>query len=660
MSVHDLDSTARDSPRSRQDLDSPPPSFSDPSSGPPEFTDIFFRTPAFIRGHRHSDEFDDDPLMPRMTTGVATPRSFRPDPMPPTPPDSSTTIVHSEVTVNFNPEPIRRPANAIVATTEFTIQEYHEDPPQTTDDTNTKTNTVAPDAIFGDQRYYQANIWSAASQFTRNLWNEPEVNNGQGGIETRTNRKGSITWLLAIINLLALVADSMLPVMIPALMYDFSVQGFQWLIAGPAIGAAATVLTVGNLYSVLSFKPVYCVSVGILMIATALHGSFAPNMVYLFAIRILLGVGIAGQQLGALFYLEGNGTFRNKARHDFFVGVSSGIGMALGPVLGGICGHRKKEWAWGYYTVSVILALVFVALLHQVPNNLRTNSQTQTFGSALTWKQLLNHVDTLGTLLSFFGIIVLFVALNFTGTYKPWNDGLLDVAIGIGALLVIIFVLQQVFKIFTSPSTQLLPTRSFKDFKTTMLFLLSFLTAAIFSIILPYTALYQLTTRAEPSPMATGFDLLAMTGPHLLFTLIIAVYIGSGIAAQHPVLPSYSAWSFLSTVFVLSGTALLFANVALPFARTFALAAIGFWSAVTPALAHHLMDLRPGPASNKRAFVLFAQFLGAAASAHRCVAGLPADRRRAPTGAVEGGVCTGISGHDGERVVSADGHGVRG
>ncbi|KIW72595.1 hypothetical protein PV04_00776 [Phialophora macrospora] len=605
-------------PRRDSDSDSPPPSFSNLSTPPPGWHHRL--------GHRHSDEFDDQPFIPRMgstATVIGGPHDFDADARPPTPPEG-----------------------VIMVTTEVTVEEYYEGPgdrPQTAHNCN--ANNAATDAIFGDSSgRYQANIWSAGSQWARYMWNGPDANSGQGGdLNSDTNlsvagtRKRSIDLLVALVNLIAMMTETMLPVMVPTLMYDLNIQGFQWLIAGPAVGAAATVLTAGHLYAVFSFKSVYMLFAAILLIATALHGSFSPNMVYLFFARILLGVGLAGQQLGALIYLEGNGTFKNQARRDFFVTVSSAIGLVLGPIFGGVCAHRDEKWAWGFYIVSIILVLVLICLLYKLPDNLLTsaNSEAWAFGPALNWSQRLNRMDELGMVLSFFGIIVLFIAFNLAGTQTPWSNGHLYIPLSIGGLLVVLFILQQIIKILTSPATRLFPVPYLRHLKTTILFLLTFLTSATFYTAMPYTALYQMITRPEPSAVATGFYLFfTTTGPHLFFTVVIALYIGSGILTAHPVLPSYSVWSVISSVFLLSGTVLLFVDMpsmlsddtVLPgIARMFALSCIGFWSPITLCVAHHLMDLWQHPSlllSNgypaqrhpyhNRVFILFAQYLGVA------------------------------------------------
>ncbi|OAP62448.1 hypothetical protein AYL99_04651 [Fonsecaea erecta] len=547
-------------------------------------------------------------------------------------PGTTTTIMAGGWT---DARPATPPEGVIVVETSFTVEEVFEDP----EPANHSTNT-----IFGDSSsYYQATVWSAASQFARNIL-EPEVNNGRAGNinnnvdKTTTGKWVATALLLALVNFMTMVMESMMPVMIPTIIYDLDVQGFQWLIAGPAIGAAATALIAGHLYVIVPFKQIYMFFAFIVLIATVSPG-FAPNMAFLFYARILLGVGLAGQHLGMLVFLEHKCSFADKVRRDFFLTLSSTLGLIVGPIFGSICAHRNKDWTWGFYTAFILLAFVLVILFYLLPKEVELAANAPwACGPVFNWNHRLNCIDTLGGLLSFFGIITLLITFNFAGTLIPWTDGYLYISLAIGVVLIVLLVLQQAYKILNSPSTRLFPVEYLRHFKTVALFVLVFLTAGIFHTAFSYTALYQLFTRPEPSAVTTAFYLLfTVTGPYLIPVLLIPIYLGGGLMMSYPMFPSYSFWSAVSSVFLLVGTALLFTNMpsvlpgssngGLPtIGREFALACIGAWSTITLSMAHQLMDLLQSPFTrgsqdarqkhplHNRAFVLFAMYLGAAVS----------------------------------------------
>ena len=430
--------------------------------------------------------------------------------------------------------------------------------------------------------------------------------------------------LVAILNLLGMCVDSMMCVMIPTIMYDFDVLGVEWLLAAPAIGAAATVLTAGQLYAILPFKAVYMFFTGILLAGTVSAG-VAPNVAFLFGIRLLVGIGIGGQQFGAVVFLERDGTFQDKIRRDFYIAVSSILGLSIGPIVGALFANRDRGWAWGFFAVFMVLCVISLALAFALPRRLDiVTTAPWTYGNALSWNDRFARFDFVGCIFSFFGILLLFVSFNLAGTFVPWSNSYLYGLMGIGGGLLILLVLQQFFRFHTAPNTRLFPTHYFRLFKTAMLFLVVFLTSGIFQAALPYTALYQLLTRDDPSALVTAIYLFwYLTGPFIVPIPFVQIFIGGGLITRYRAWPSYSVWTFICSGFLIIGTTILFINMptlleSLPtIGRQFALACIGWWSAVLLPVAHQIMDFyRPidvqeQPLHN-RSFILLAMWLGPA------------------------------------------------
>ncbi|EXJ96456.1 hypothetical protein A1O1_01582 [Capronia coronata CBS 617.96] len=522
----------------------------------------------------------------------------------------------------------RSPEMVIHVEQTVTVESVYEEP----------LNNDSTERPFGDNsNFYQATV-SAASQLARAIFSAPIVEHEHDDdINLPLTRPQTRKWiwtavLLALANLITHVVDSMMSVMAPTIAYDLDVQGFQWLLAGPAIGAAATVLTAGQLYAVLPFKAVYTFFALLLLLGIMSPG-FASYMIFLFYTRILVGAGIAGQQLGALIFLGHNGQFIDKVRRDFYISISTALGFIIGPIFGALFAHRGKIWGWGFYTASMLLAIVHIALIYLLPNKFDmgqnlpwTLADTVAFGGL----SMILRIDILGCLLSFFGILTLLISFNLAGTWIPWSAGYMYVPIGIAAFFVSFLFVQQYFQICASSSTLLFSTRYLRSFKTVALFVLTFLTSGIFQTVFAYSALYQLITRPNPSPIATAFYLFfTLTGPYLIPLLVVPLYFGGGLIKVYPGAASYGMWSVLVSLFLVLGTTLLFISTpsilpahGLPtIAKQFALACIGFWSAVTLPLAHQILDVFqpvnvPNPRQkhphHNRSFILFATYLGAA------------------------------------------------
>ncbi|EXJ78987.1 hypothetical protein A1O3_08487 [Capronia epimyces CBS 606.96] len=495
---------------------------------------------------------------------------------------------------------------------------------------------------FGDNsNFYQATV-SAASQLARALFSAPtpqshHIHEHDDDSNLPLTRPQTRKWictavLLAMANLITYAVDSMMSVLAPTIAYDIDVQGFQWLLAGPAIGAAATVLAAGQLYAVLPFKAVYTLFVVLLLLGIMSPG-FASYMTFLFYTRVLVGVGLAGQQLGALIFLGHNGQFVDKVRRDFYISISTALGFIIGPILGALFSHRHKLWGWGFYAAAMLLALVQIVLIYLLPNKFDMDQNALwNVGDILAWGswRVVVRIDFLGCVLSFFGILTLLISFNLAGSWIAWSDAYLYVPFGMGGILMLLLCIQQYFQVCASRLTLLFPTRYLRCFKTTALFILTFLTSGIFQAVFAYSALYQLLTRPGPSPISTAFYLLfSFTGPYLIPLIIVPLYFGGGLIKKYPRAASLSLWSVVISVFLVTGTLLLFLNTparlppqGLPtIAKQFALACIGFWSAVSLPLAHQILDVfqpidPPNPRQkhpyHNRSFVLFATYLGAA------------------------------------------------
>lgn len=501
---------------------------------------------------------------------------------------------------------------------------------------NADTN---PSNLFGDaSRFYQATI-SATSRFAHDLFSATTLRDDSVDdtpSPARNKRWIATALLLALVNLICTMIDTMLPVMLPVIMYDLSIQGFQWVLAGLSIGAAATTLTAGQFYGAYPFKQVYALFAVLLLIGT-ISPALASNMMFMFYARILQGIGMAGLKLGAMIFLDHEGTFTDKSRRDFFILLSGALGLILGPFLGSLFAARDRVWNWAFYGTFMALSLVLVPLVYILPNRLTVPLAVSTWSpeGILTWRLFSLGVDGVGCALSFTGFLTFFISLNLAGTWTPWSNGYMYIPVSVGAILLGLLVIQQTLVANVDPWARLFPCEYCRHIKSMALFMLTGFVCAILQTTLPYTALYQLFCGAKGSALDTAVYLFfSLSGPHLVPTLLVPVYVGSGLVTSYPLVPSYSIWSLGTGLFLMVGTALLFINTPTFFPghpgmprilQQFSLACIGWWSAMTMPLAHQIIDvlqptstsLGPGQASyrhpyHNRSFVQFASYLGTA------------------------------------------------
>ncbi|KIW17417.1 hypothetical protein PV08_04611 [Exophiala spinifera] len=533
----------------------------------------------------------------------------------------------------------------IMTETTLTVEEL---PPE-------QSPRVSDMALWGDSTpFYQVTV-TAASNLARNLVRTSPVfgpvrsttdgntnnNNTNGNSNAETNDAGenpatqaaaeSRRWistgiLVATMNMIAIGINSMIGVMMPSILYNLDVLGFEWVFSASAIGAATCILFAGQLYTVAPFKAVYIVFTTLVLFGTVSVG-FNTNMAYMYWTRLVFGAGIGGQQLGALLFLERGNTFMDKIRRDFYLTLSTSFGMILGPVFGALFVHNRSLYNWAFYTAFILGTMLFVGLAYLLPNKITiVGSAHWAYTHEMAGDRMYRRVDQPGCIFSSTSIFVLFMAFNFAGTVFPWTDGNLIALFGLGFGFLLLLIVQQYFKILSSSVTQAFPTHYLRSFKKTGLFLAVFLTAGIFQTVMPYTAFYQLVTQPEPSTIPTAFYLIfSLTAPFVIPAIIVHVHIGGGMVARYPVWPSYSVWTLISSVFILAGSVILFIDTPRIFpsglpptvARQFALACVGFWSSVVLPIANQVMDIYQPLAGqhhpfHNRVFVLFGFWLGAA------------------------------------------------
>ncbi len=138
------------------------------------------------------------------------------------------------------------------------------------------------------------------------------------------------------------------------------VYGLQWTIAAYSITAASLMLTSGSIGDRFGRRTV--LQAGLAVFAVASFGcSVAPNVGWLIACRALQGA--AGSALTPMAMGIITATFTDPAARTRAIGLWSGtfgVGMAVGPALGGVL---ASAWGWrSLFWVTILPAVIGVAV----------------------------------------------------------------------------------------------------------------------------------------------------------------------------------------------------------------------------------------------------------------------------------------------------------
>ncbi|KAF4429945.1 aurofusarin rubrofusarin efflux pump AFLT [Fusarium acutatum] len=227
-----------------------------------------------------------------------------------------------------------------------------------------------------------------------------------------------------------------------------------WLGVSFALASAATTLPWSKAYGTFSAKKLFIGSTTVFMGASALCGG-APDINSFIVGRAIAGAGGCGMYMGLLTLLSVTTTNAERPKYLSLTGFIWGIGTVLGPVVGGSLGDSSATWRWAFYLnllVGVVIGPIYVLLLPDFKPQA---------GVPLTSR--LAQIDYLGTALSIGSVLSLIMAMNFGGVLWSWDAGRSIGLFVTAGVLLILFVLQQVFQIGTTFENRLFPMHFWKS-----------------------------------------------------------------------------------------------------------------------------------------------------------------------------------------------------
>ncbi len=143
---------------------------------------------------------------------------------------------------------------------------------------------------------------------------------------------------------------------------DASISDLQWVIDAYALSLAALLLTAGSLADLYGRRRVFVIGTVLFTIGSAACG-LAQDVTVLSFSRAFQGIGGAAMFATALALLAGAFTGRQRGIAFGVFGATTGVAVAVGPVLGGIL-TSALSWRWIFWVnIPLCLLAIAVALL---------------------------------------------------------------------------------------------------------------------------------------------------------------------------------------------------------------------------------------------------------------------------------------------------------
>src|SRR5256714_5090706 len=175
----------------------------------------------------------------------------------------------------------------------------------------------------------------------------------QGSGKPTGGQAGFAFTVLLVVNVLNYADRYVLSAILPSIKHDFNMTDFQGglLISSFLIVYAVATLPLGVWADRGIRKNIVALCVGIWSMATALAG-FTQNLLQLFSMRAVLGIGEAGYAPASLSLLGDFFSRAQRGRILSYWSIGTLIGAAIGVALGGYVADTLG-WRWAFYIVGI-------------------------------------------------------------------------------------------------------------------------------------------------------------------------------------------------------------------------------------------------------------------------------------------------------------------
>jgi len=143
--------------------------------------------------------------------------------------------------------------------------------------------------------------------------------------------------------------------------FDASLSGLQWVIDAYALSLAALLLTAGSLADIFGRRKVFVIGTALFTIGSLLCG-LAPSIEFLAIARAGQGIGGAAMFATSLAILGTTYTGKDRGVAFGAFGATTGVAVAIGPVLGGIL-TSGLSWRWIFFVnLPICLVAMFISM----------------------------------------------------------------------------------------------------------------------------------------------------------------------------------------------------------------------------------------------------------------------------------------------------------
>ncbi|MEH1098157.1 MDR family MFS transporter [Micromonospora sp. CPCC 205561] len=242
--------------------------------------------------------------------------------------------------------------------------------------------------------------------------------------------------------LLAALDQTIVGTALPTIVGELGgINHYSWVVTAYLLASTASTPLYGKMADLYGRRPVFLFSIGTFLLGSLLAG-LSQDMTQLIVTRGIQGIGAGGLMTLAFTIISDVVSPRERGRYQGLFGAVFGVSSVAGPLVGGY--FAETDWRWIFYInvpLGILAIVVCSRVLRLIPFTRREHS-----------------VDWLGAGLLVAGVSCLLLALSWGGNEYAWGSGVIVGLFVAGAVLGVLFVLQE-----ARVAEPILPLRLFRS-----------------------------------------------------------------------------------------------------------------------------------------------------------------------------------------------------
>ncbi|KAH9876035.1 hypothetical protein J1614_003913 [Plenodomus biglobosus] len=225
---------------------------------------------------------------------------------------------------------------------------------------------------------------------------------------------------------------------IPAITNQFnSINDIGWYGSAYMLTSAGFILLYGRIYTFFPTKPVFLSGIFLFEAGSVICGA-AQSSIMLIIGRAIAGLGSSGIFTGAILIMLNTVPLHKRPMLQGLFGACFGVASVAGPLLGGAFTGSSATWRWCFYInlplggLTIFVVCFLLKLDEQKPK--LTN-----------WKDIVKHLDPLGTALFLPSITCLLLALEWGAAEFSWGSPRIVAMLVVFSILFLAFIFWQYF-----------------------------------------------------------------------------------------------------------------------------------------------------------------------------------------------------------------------